>query len=221
VADIFREVDEDVRKERYVKLWRTYGRYAIGFAVVVAFIVVGISGWDQYRQSTNEAESERFANAVSMFNSGNYADAIEKFSQLGSEANSGYRELSLFRDAASRIAAGNRDEAIAIYDEIASDSGNRKEFRDLSRLLAVMNILESPDLIVGFGDISARLESLDEVGSPWHYSARELSALIKLVDNDRNGALEYFAAIRDDIYAPPALRARSTELYESIKDTTE
>ena len=220
MADIFREVDEDVRKERYVKLWRTYGRYAIGFAVAVALIVVGMSGWDQYRQSANEAESERFANAVSMFNSRNYTGAIEEFSQLGSEANSGYRELSLFREAASRTAAGNRDEAIAIYDGIAANSSNRKEFRDLSRLLAIMNILESPDLIVGSSDMSARLDSLDEVGSPWYYSARELAALIKLYDNDRNGALEEFAAIRDDIHAPPALRARSTELYESINDRT-
>ena len=30
MVNIFNEVDEDIRKERYKKLWSTYGKYLIG-----------------------------------------------------------------------------------------------------------------------------------------------------------------------------------------------
>jgi hypothetical protein len=31
MANIFNEVDEDIRKERYKKLWSRYGKYLIRF----------------------------------------------------------------------------------------------------------------------------------------------------------------------------------------------
>ena len=42
MSDIFREVEEDVRRERFQKLWKAYGSYAIA-ALVLLF--AGIGGW--------------------------------------------------------------------------------------------------------------------------------------------------------------------------------
>ena len=45
MSDIFREVDEEVRREQLKKLWDQYGNYLVALAVL---IVVGIGGWRAY-----------------------------------------------------------------------------------------------------------------------------------------------------------------------------
>ena len=38
MANIFNEVDEDIRKERYQSLWTKYGKYLISFIVFIILI---------------------------------------------------------------------------------------------------------------------------------------------------------------------------------------
>jgi hypothetical protein len=45
VADIFHEVDEEVRREQLKKLWDRYSIYLIALAVL---IVAGMAGWRGY-----------------------------------------------------------------------------------------------------------------------------------------------------------------------------
>ena len=42
MVNIFNEVDEDIRKEKYKKLWSKYGKYLIGFilSIVVIFSLI-------------------------------------------------------------------------------------------------------------------------------------------------------------------------------------
>jgi len=42
VADIFQEVDEEVRREQLQKLWQRYGHFAIAGCIL---IVVAVGGW--------------------------------------------------------------------------------------------------------------------------------------------------------------------------------
>mgnify|MGYP006945477697 CR=1 FL=1 len=45
MSDIFREVDEDLRHERYKRLWDRFGVYVIGLAVVIVLGVSGYKAW--------------------------------------------------------------------------------------------------------------------------------------------------------------------------------
>ena len=45
LADIFHEVDEEVRRERLQRLWERYSIHIIALAVL---IVAGIGGWRGY-----------------------------------------------------------------------------------------------------------------------------------------------------------------------------
>jgi hypothetical protein len=42
VSDIFREIDEEVRREQFMKLWERYGNLLIAACVV---LVVAVAGW--------------------------------------------------------------------------------------------------------------------------------------------------------------------------------
>ena len=42
MSDIFREVDEDIRQEKYRRLWDRFGPWVLGVAVL---IIVGTGGY--------------------------------------------------------------------------------------------------------------------------------------------------------------------------------
>jgi Tetratricopeptide repeat-like domain len=57
---IFREVDEELRREQMAKIWEQYGTYILGAA---ALIIVGVGGWkwlEARRLSQIEAASIRY-----------------------------------------------------------------------------------------------------------------------------------------------------------------
>ena len=45
MSDIFREVDEEVRREQLKKLWDRYGNFVIAALILV---VVGVAAWRGY-----------------------------------------------------------------------------------------------------------------------------------------------------------------------------
>ena len=54
MANIFNEVDEDIRKERYQNLWSKYGKYVIGFLILIVIIF----SLTQYLQSKNISDNK-------------------------------------------------------------------------------------------------------------------------------------------------------------------
>ena len=61
-----------------------------------------------------------------------------------------------------------------------------------------------------------RLQRLTESGNPWRASALELTAAAKLKAGDRNGALDIYKALADDLTAPQKLRARAAEMAAAL-----
>ena len=41
MSDIFREIDEELRRDNFAKLWERYGQYLIGLAVLIVLITAG------------------------------------------------------------------------------------------------------------------------------------------------------------------------------------
>ena len=48
MADIFQEVDEDLRRDRATALWRKYGIYVLGVAIALVAGTAAWSGWRYY-----------------------------------------------------------------------------------------------------------------------------------------------------------------------------
>ena len=212
MAEIFREVDEDVRKERYLKLWKAYGAYAIAFAVVVAVAVAGGVGWDRYRQSEREADGLRFAQALQLTQEGRHTEAAAAFAELGGSASAGYRTLSRFQEASALARAGDSAAAVAVYDGIAGDGGAEDALRDLAGLLAVMQLLDN----AAPGELDLRLEPLVREDGVWRYSARELSGLVAQKRGEVAQAREIFAALAADPGAPAGVRSRAAEMFAAL-----
>ncbi len=60
MSDIFQEVEEDVRRERYEQLWKKYGNYMVAAAIVVVMAVGGYQLWKTYDLRQREQISDRY-----------------------------------------------------------------------------------------------------------------------------------------------------------------
>ena len=55
MSDIFREIDEELRRDNFFKLWQRYGKYVIALAVVAVAITGLVVGWREYQLRQRQA----------------------------------------------------------------------------------------------------------------------------------------------------------------------
>lgn len=212
MADIFEEVDEEVRRERLTKLWRQYGKYFIAALVLVVGGTAATVGWREYRAMSQRQFSDQFAAATVLAREGKTVEAVEALGRLSGDASAGYAMLARFREAAVRAGAGDGAAAIAIYEALAADGGLDRIYRDLATLLAVMHQVDTGEADA----LSRRLESLAADDSPWRHTARELLAALALKAGDRTRARKEFTRLADDLEAPRGARARAAEMLRAL-----
>lgn len=172
MSDIFREVDEEVRREQFKKLWDRYGILIVALAVL---IVVAVGGWRAYQWWETKKAGEAgaaFEAAATLAEQGKHEEAEAAFAKLSAGSTATYRMLAKFREAAE---AARRDPkaAIAIYDELAADGGIGRVLQDLATLRAGMLLVDSAP----YDEVLRRLEPLTAADRTFRHSARSTLAL--------------------------------------------
>jgi len=212
VSDIFREIEDELRRDNLLKLWSRYARYIIAGALLLVLIAAGIVAWRQYLASERLAQSTRYSAALSLVRQSKEAEAAKLFAALARDGG-GYGVAAAFQEAELLARSGGRKAAIEAYERIAASSSFDREYRDLAVLLAVMHGLTDGDPQAAI----ARLAPLTEEGRAWRATARELTAAAKLKAGDRGGAIEIYQQLADDLAAPRGLRARAAEMAAALK----
>jgi hypothetical protein len=208
VSDIFQEIDEELRRENFAKLWQRYGAYLIGLAVLIVVAVAAVVGWRAYQQRLHEAEGERYALALDLARQGKDKEATEVFAEVGRQASGGHAMLARFEEAALKSKAGDTKGAIAVYDALSSEGSLDPAYRDLARLMAAQDELKDGDPRA----VISRVAPLTSTSNPWHPTALELTALAELKAGNLAEARATYQRIADDLQAPQGLRARAAEI---------
>ena len=207
MSDIFREIDEELRRDNLLKLWSRYGRYIIAIAVFALVVAGGIVAWRDHQLSERRAQSTRYAAALTLARDGKEADAVKVFAAIADEGG-GYAILASFEEAALMARSGDREGSAAAYDRIAAASELDSNLRGLAVLLSVMQRMPDADPHTTID----RLAPLTASDNPWRPSAIELTALARLKSGDKTGALDLFKSLADDSATPQNLRARAAEM---------
>ena len=211
MSEIFREIEEELRRDNLLKLWSRYGRYIIMAVVAVLVLAGGFVAWRDHHAGNRKAVSTRYYGAMALVGEGKDADAITLLATVIQEGG-GYAVLARFDEAELRAKAGDRAGTQAIYDRIAAAGDVDSEFRDLAVLLSVMRGLTDTDAKVSI----ARLEPLTASGKPWRATALELTAAARLKAGDKAAALEIYKSLADDLTAPEGLRGRAAEMATAL-----
>ena len=207
MSDIFREIDEELRRDNLLKLWSRYGRYIIAIAVLALAVAGGIVAWRDHQLSERRAQSARYAGALTLARDGKEADAVKVFAAITQEGG-GYAVLASFEEAALLATSGDHEAAAAAYDRIAAANALDPSLRGLAVLLSVMQRMPEADP----HSTIDRLAPLTASGNPWRPTAVELTALARLKSGDKSGALDLYKSLADDLAAPQSLRARAAEM---------
>jgi hypothetical protein len=212
VADIFQEVDEEVRKDKATELWNKYGNYVIAAAVLIVVATAAWVFWKDYRAEQRQEHGARFAAALELASQDKPAEAATAFRQLAENAGGGVATLAKLQEAAQRIADGDRVGAVGVYDSIAADSGAEDLYRQLATVLSALHQLDT----AGVSEIEGKLRPLIDTFGPFTHFAKELLAYAKLKAGDSGGAKELFISLSDDATAPPGIRGRATEMVTAL-----
>jgi hypothetical protein len=214
VGDLLREIDEELRQERFERLWQSYGKYAMGVGVVLVLAVVGWKSWDHYSVSQKQAQSMQFSTANQLLAEGKKAEAASLFANLADSAGGGYGTLARFHQAALRAEAGDTVGALAVYDELSKDTGLDPTMREAAVIFSVM--LRLDDAATDVAKLMTSLTPLMSDGGAWRHAARELAGLIALRQSDTKLAREHFQKVADDPAAPQGIRSRAVQILAVI-----
>ena len=105
MSDIFREVDEDVRRDKAAEFWTKYQNYVIGAAALLVLATAAYRFYDYRREQSAEAAGAAFQQALADSRDGKTAEAAAAVAKLTSDAPKGYQILARFADAA-QVAVG-------------------------------------------------------------------------------------------------------------------
>lgn len=212
MTEFFREVEEDVRRDRIVRLWTKYRYLVIALAVLV---VAGTGAWrlyGHYRDAAAKAASAKYEAAAQLSRDGKSAEAATAFDALSRTGPKGYAILARLR-AADERAASDPQAAIAVYEALAADPSFDPVFKDFAELRTAMLRLDSDDPL----EFERRFAPLASDSFPYHHLIRELLGLAALKRNAFDTAGNWFDGIVSDPRAPAGVRMRAEALLGLIQ----
>lgn len=214
MSDVFREVDEELRQDQFKQLWKRYGAIAVGAALALVIAVGGYQVWRNWQAEQRVALSDRYAAALEQLEAGDKDAGRESLAALVGEDETGYGILAAFQQAKVMVDAGDLDGAIAVWDRIGANDSIPKAFRDVATLTSVLHQMDDGDPAA----LTDRLAPMTGAGEAFRPSALELSALLALRRGDAAAAREFYTQVSDDLEAPPSLRARATQMLDTLDE---
>ena len=203
MSDIFREVDEEVRRERLEQLWRRYGTYITAAALVVLACVGAWRGYIYWEERKAAEAGAAYEAASGLADAGKHSEAEAAFAKLASEGTAGYRSLARFREAA-QLGLSDPKAAVAAYDALARDASLGQSMQDLAAVRAALLLVDT----ASYQDLRARLEPLTAADRPFRHSARELLAFGAWRAGDSAAARQWIEAVVSDPTTPGSIRTR-------------
>ncbi len=209
MSDIFREVEEDVRRERFEKLWKAYGSYAIAALMLLFAGIAGWQFWQRHEMQERQKTSDAFIAAQRISDPQTAAGA---FADLARTAPKGYALMAKLSQAGAMYASGQRPAAIDIYKQIAGDDSG--PIGSVARLRAAWALADSASR----AELAGLLGPLVQPGNAWRQNAREVLAYADYRSLDTKSALAKYSELALDPESPDGLRGRARAMAAFIKD---
>ena len=208
---LIKEVDEDLRREQYLKLWQAYGKYAVAGAVAIVLGVAGHQGWQAWRNKQFQKTAAEFTAAEDLIGADKKNEAEAKLAEIAKGDQTGFALAAAFRRAQLQSEGGDTTGAVATLDAIAA-SGAPSLFRDLATLKTALLTLDNadPETLV------KKVQPLADAANPWHFTATEVLALLANRRGDKAAALTFYQKLADDPATPQDIRARAVDMIAAL-----
>ena len=200
MANIFREVDEDIRKERYINLFRKYGVYVIAIIVIIVGTLAGIQFYSGYQVNKNEMLFAEYINIIE----NNSDDTLEKLSDSGETSNIFLNGMYLLKRSDLLVASGQIDQATLLLSEAIENNALNKIHNDVAIYKLLMINIET----LSIEEIKSYQNKLiSEVDA--FYLIEELIAIKFLIEGQKEDAIKKFSELSTNNSVPIEIKNRS------------
>jgi hypothetical protein len=210
---LFREVDEEFRRDQAFKLWKRYGNYVVAVALAVVIGVSGFKGWEYWQTYRAETAGTAYHMGLAHLERDRAEQAQAIFADLAAGGQKGYATLARLQLAGIMAAQGRDGEAVEAYDAVAADRSAAREFRELAQVRAGYLLVgtESPEAL------GQRLMGLDRPDSSWRNAVREILASAHYRTGNLLEADRLMNEVLVDPEAPPAMRQRAQMMVQLLQ----
>ena len=202
MADIFDEINNELKQDRQAMLWQRYGKYVIGVAVLIIALVGARQGYVYWKEARDGAAATAYYQAASIEDAGQALQAAED------TLTPGYRVLADFTIARKLAEQGRSSDAEAAFLALAKRDDVEGFYRDAALLLSVMHAPENANS----DDLLARLSVLTDMAGPLQGLALEQAAGLALKGGRAQDAAAFLEKITTLSEVPSSLRQRASQL---------
>jgi hypothetical protein len=206
MADIFDEVNEDLKRDQMQKLWSRFGKYVI---LAVSIVVLGVGGRQGY---TTWQDHQATTAATAYHNALGASDLKTALMAELDQLSPGYAMLAKFRIAASQALAEDYAAAEESYLALSTDPSVKQLYQQAAILLSVMNapVNRSAD------ELATRLATLEGQAGFWQAMALEQAAGLALRAGDHKTAIAKYTTLAGLSDIPPGVRQRASQMLKIL-----
>ena len=210
--EFIKEVDEDIKEEKRIKLWKKLIAYVISFSLTIILFTSGFVFWKNYTRNSNQTLGDDFTAAVDLANEDDTDAALLALDRIVDKGSDGYATIAKMKKASLLIDRGLSDEGLSIYLDLERNAVDQS-FRDIATILYVLNSMDkiAPETLL------KKIEPLEN-SKVWQSSALELKAFIFLKNNNKKLAKETFQSILNLKTSPSSLSTRARNMIEYLKE---
>ncbi len=205
MTDIFEQVEEELRSDRYKRLARTWLPVVGGILVLALLAALGWWGWQSYEDSRAAKASVAYERGIEALQTNDLAAAESAFSEAEREGNGAYKSMALAQRAGLALAANRVDEAIELLDQSAKAVGDPL-LSDPSAFKAALLVMDTD---ATYEEIEGRLTPLTREGRPMRAEALEALAMAQLQFGKNTEARATFVQLQLGQAVPDTVRQRA------------
>ncbi len=208
--EFIREVDEDVKEEKRLKLWKKLLPYIISLSLGIILSTLGFVLWDGYTKKTKQQMGDDFTAAVELAKDEDIDAAIVALERIVDKASDGYVTMAKMKKASLLIQQGNLDDGLQIYLDLEKNAVDQS-FRDIATILYVINSIGKLEV----DTLLSKIEPLEN-SLIWKSSALELKGYIYLQNKEKQKALDVFKSIDLMPNKPSSLGLRAKNMIDFL-----
>ena len=213
MADLFQEIDDELRQDKASRLWKLYGKYVIVVAIIIITSVGGYKFWQQKQLDDGEKASIAYEAALARSASGDFKGAIDQLNEKELRITPGYAALSQMQKANLAMKIKDFEAALITYKHIAENDDYPQSIKDWASFRhAAVRVEKQID-----SNASADLDKLIATDSPWRFLAKEIKAIKEIETGNNSEAKAIFSELADDENAPERLRIRAAEFLQTLQ----
>ncbi len=211
MTDVFHEVDEQLRSQRFEDWLRRGWPFVAAAAGAALLIALGVWGWSRHEADEAAKASLAYEAGLDAAQRGDAANAEKGFAEAAASSSPAYRTLGLMQEAQLRFDQKRLDDGVRLLDEAAKVAPD-DVLRDAAKLKAALALMDTRPL----SEVEPRLKPLVDGKGPFRTLAMEALAMSWLQAGRLDQAKGEFSVLTLTQGVSPAAQQRARAALDLI-----